>query len=257
MSGLKNSSYLKVVGKTFDVIQTMARAGPGVRLTDLSRELKQPKATTFRILYTLTRLGYVRQHPQAETYQLTEKISWGIRDNFRETLKQACRPILHQLLVRFEQTVCLGLLEHGEVFYLEIFEGIRTIRMAAAPNTYAPIHATALGKSILAFLDAGEAERMLMNRPLTKYTENTITSADGLLKKLNRIRKQGFAIDDEEAEKGARCVAAPIFNSERKPFAAVSISGPTSHIHGTHINEMGLTLKQSTRQISGRFGYKP
>lgn len=254
MGDKERATYLKVVGKTFAIIETMAQTKTTIRLTDLSQRLKQPKATVFRILYTLRQLGYVRQDPRTETYQLTGRITYNIRDNGREALKAVAHPYMEKLLGRFEQTVCLGVLEHGQVFYVEILEGIRAIRMAALPNTYAPIHATALGKSILAFLEPQQARQILNERPLRKFTERTITSPSLLLRSLSRIRDQGFAVDNEETERGARCVAAPICNSQGKAFAAISVSGPVSHIRRNSFGEIALVLKEVTQEISARLG---
>jgi DNA-binding IclR family transcriptional regulator len=255
MTEAGRGSYLKVVGKTFRVIQAMAEAKADVRLTDLSRQLPQPKASVYRILYTLSQLGYVRQDPQTETYQLTDRVGWNVRGDVKETLRAASLPWMEKLRARFEQTLSLGLLEQGGVLYVDILEGLGAIRMSAKPNTYAPLHATALGKSILAFLDPGEAERMLTAGPLRKYTDNTITSPSILLRQLSRIRKQGYALDNEENEKGGRCVGAPILDSGGKPFAAISVSGPTSHLRESQVRQIGRTLRRVTKTISARLGH--
>ena len=256
MSETRHGSYLKVVGKTFKLIEAMAQAKPSFRLTDLARQLKQPKASVYRILYTLSHLGYARQDPQAETYQLTDRLGRRPRGDMKETLRAVSLPCMEKLRARFEQTVNLGLLEQGRVLYVDILEGLRPVRMAATPNTYAALHCTALGKSILAFLDPGEAKRILTAGPLKKYTANTVTSASFLRRHLSRIRKQGYAVDNEENEKGLRCVAVPILNSEGKAFAAISVSGPTSHIGESQVRQISFTLKRVTKMISARLGHQ-
>ena len=130
--------------------------------------------------------------------------------------------------------------------------------MTATPNTYAPIHATALGKSILAFLEPGEARRILTAKPLRRYTDHTFTSVDVLLRNLERkVRLRGYAIDNQETEIGARCVAAPIFDSKGRPLAAISVSGSRSHINGERICEIGRQLKEVSAKVSVRLGMKP
>lgn len=255
MKAARNPNYLKVVGKTFRVVEAMAHAQSRVRLSDLSRQLKQPKATVFRILYTLGELGYVRQDSRTEAYGLTDRIGWFSRNEMKETLKGAARPYMERLLSRFEQTVNLGLLDQGQVLYLEILEGLRSIRMAATVNTYAPLHASALGKSIAAFLEPAEVTRLLRQQPLTAYTEKTMTNGPRLLKHLRRVRKQGYAVDNEEVETGARCVAAPLFNAQGRAFAALSVSGPTSHIWGERVGEIAAALKLVCRKISAQIGF--
>lgn len=254
----KNSNYLKVVGKAFRAIEAMAEIPEPIRVSSLARQLQEPKTTVFRILCTLGQLGYVRQNPQTETYQLTDRASWGDRTHLRETLKEVSRPFMRRLVGLFEETTCLGVLQQGQIYYVEILQGTRSIRMAATANTYAPIHSTALGKSILAFLDPGEARRILTANPLHKCTDHTITSADVLLSNLERqVRPRGYAIDNQETEMGARCIAAPIFNSEGRPFAAISVSGARIRITGKKIGEIGLQVKDATAKISARLGLKP
>jgi DNA-binding IclR family transcriptional regulator len=108
---------------------------------------------------------------------------------------------------------------------------------------------------MLAFLHPMEAEEMLKKRSLPKLTPKTITSVRAQLKGFKRIREQGFAIDNEEAETGARCVAAPIFNAQGRPVAAMSVSGPVNYMTGTVVGQIAQTLADSTRKISGQLGF--
>ena len=250
-----NSKFLKVLEKTFRVLEAMARAESGVRVSELSRGLNQPKATVFRILFTLQELGYARQDPVTRAYHLADYAAWLTHDEVRETLRRAARPFMERLLARFEQTVNLAILDREQVFYIDILEGLRSIRMAATVNTYAPVHSTGVGKSMLAFLHPTEAERMLAKRSLTKLTPRTITSSQAMLKHLKRVREQGCAIDNEETETGARCVAAPIFNSQAVPIAAISISGPVSHIKGEALDRMARALVAATQRVSAQIGF--
>jgi IclR family acetate operon transcriptional repressor len=162
---------------------------------------------------------------------------------------------MEKLLARFEQTVNLAVLDREQVLYTEILEGLRSIRMAANVNTYAPVHATGVGKSMLAFLHPIEAEEILKKRSRPKLTPKTITSVQAHLKAFKRIREQGYAVDNEETEKGARCVAAPIFNSQGRPIAALSISGPVSHMTGNTMGRVGQTLIEATGRISAQLGF--
>jgi IclR family acetate operon transcriptional repressor len=133
-----NPSYLKVVAKTFRVIETLSHAKSGVPLSELARHVEQPKATVFRILFTLKQLGYVEQDPTSETYKLSPQRNWQTQNELRETFKAIARPHMERILARFEQTVCLGMLDQYQILYIEILEGLRSIRMAATVNAYAP-----------------------------------------------------------------------------------------------------------------------
>jgi DNA-binding IclR family transcriptional regulator len=252
-----NPSYLKVVAKTFRVIKTLSQVKSGLPLSALAREVQQPKTTVFRILFTLKQLGYVEQDPRSEIYKLTHLLDWSTGNPVRETLKSIARPYIERILSRFEETICLGMLDGGQILYIEILEGLRSIRMAATVNTYAPIHSTALGKSILAFLNPGEAEAILTRTPLAKLTGKTITSLPALRRHLSQVRKSGYAIDNEETERGARCVGAPIYNVHGEPFAAISVSGPISYVRGKPVLEIAHALKDICGRISRQMGCTP
>jgi len=233
----------------------MARSEGGVRISELARTLKLPKATVFRILFTLEEIGYARKDPLSRSYVCVRGATWLRHDESRETLKRVARPYMEKLLARYEQTVNLAVIDRGQVLYTEILEGLRSIRMSANVDTYAPVHASGLGKSMLAFLHPIEAEEILKKRPLTKLTPKTINLVRAQLKAFERIREQGYAVDNEEAELGASCVAAPIFDSHGRPVAAMSISGPVSHITGNTIRKMAQTLSEATRRISAQLGF--
>jgi DNA-binding IclR family transcriptional regulator len=233
----------------------MSRTEGGVRVSELARTLQLPKATVFRILYTLQEIGYARKDPVSRSYISVHGASWLNHDEARETLKKIARPYMEKLLTRFEQTVNLAVLDKEQVLYTEILEGLRSIRMSANVNTYAPVHATAVGKSMLAFLHPTEAEEILRKRSRPKLTAKTVTSVQALLRSFKKTREQGFALDDEETEKGARCVAAPIFNSQGRPIAAVSISGPVSHMPPKTVKQVSVALAEATGRISAQLGF--
>ena len=248
-------NFLKVVAKTFRVIEVIAQHPQGLQLGELSRKCAgQPKATIFRILHTLKELGYVQQDAQSGAYRLTHQVEWLGRRESRETLKRVVRPYLERLRAQFEQTVALAVLDGDQLLYIEILDGLRSIRMNATVNTYAPLHCTSLGKAILSRLSAEERALILSRRPLAKLTPNTITSITHLERHLASVRSQGFATDDEETEEGARCVGAAICGHQGKPVGAVSISGPLSFLPPERIPELAREIKKACRSISESIG---
>jgi DNA-binding IclR family transcriptional regulator len=251
----KTSKFLRALESAFRILELMSRNEKGVRVTELSKSLDLPKATVFRILFTLQQLGYARKDPATRAYVMVSSVAWLNHDEGRETLRRVARPYMEKMLARFEQTVNLAVIDRDQVLYTEILEGLRSIRMAATVNTYGPIYATGVGKSMLAFLHPMEAEEILKRKARPKLTSKTITSVPALLKACRRIREQGYAIDNEEAEKGARCVAAPIFNAQGRPIAAISVSGPVSHMSGATVTQVGHMLQDATRKISAQLGF--
>jgi IclR family KDG regulon transcriptional repressor len=254
-NGRGTSNFLRALESAFRVLEIMTRSESGVHVSELARTLRLPKATVFRILFTLQEIGYARKDPVSRAYVSVRGAVLVNHDEGRETLRRVARPYMEKLLSRFEQTVNLAVLDRGQVLYTEILEGLRSIRMAANVNTYAPVHATGIGKSMLAFLHPMEAEEMLKKKSLPKLTPRTITSVREQLKGFKRIREQGYAIDNEETETGARCVAAPIFNSQGRPIAAMSVSGPVNYMTQNVVGQISQTLADATRKVSGQLGF--
>jgi DNA-binding IclR family transcriptional regulator len=117
-----------------------------------------------------------------------------------------------------------------------------------------PVHCSSVGKVFLAQLSDQELDRLLKRKRLEKRTANTITDSGELKHHLKVIRQKGFAVDDEENEKGIRCVGAPIFNQQGQVIAAISISGPTVRItkkvmQQTLKNEVVKTASDISREI--------
>jgi len=120
----------------------------------------------------------------------------------------------------------------------------------------AHLHCTALGKILLTYLPEEERRKILEQKGLPRLTEKTITDKEELEKELNRIKKQGFALDRGENEKDVYCIAAPIKNYQGKVIAAISISGPVYRIDINKQNHLKEALIEITRKISKRLGYK-
>jgi DNA-binding IclR family transcriptional regulator len=254
-TGPTDRNILKVVVKTFRVIEVVAQHSDGIQLGELARKCeKAPKATVFRILHTLKALGYVQQDEVSGAYRLTHELAWLGRSETRDTLKRAARPHLERLRAQFEQTVGLAVLDHDQLLYIEILEGLRSVRMNATVNTYAPLHCTSLGKAILSKLDAEELARVLGRKPLPKLTSKTITSIAQLEKHLAEVRSQGHAVDDEETEQGARCVGAVICGRQGKPVGAISVSGPLSSIPLDRVPVISREVKKACKAISELLG---
>lgn len=254
---MREANNILVLEKSLRLMEALAQSNSSVRLGELARKVGQPKTTVFRILATLKRQGYVRQEPDGDSYELTERINLLTHRRGEEILRQIARPFLDRLLARFEQTVNLAVLDCNQIRYIEIREGLRSIHANPTVNSFAPVHCTALGKVALAFLPAVEARRILgANVPLQALTEHTMTSVHLLTRELSRIRERGFALDNEETELGERCVAAPILGVNGEFLAAISISGSVSVLRGKVVQQVAQALKQCVRTISSQMGYR-
>lgn len=225
-------------------------------MIEISEKLELYPSTIHRILDTLKYWGYVEQDSHTQKYQLGLKVlELGMAKLHQMDLAKESTPYLKELVKQCNETVHLGVLEEGEVMYLAKEESSQNIRMISYVGKRAPLHCTALGKVLLAYMPEEERKKILQNKGLPRLTERTIIDERELGKELTEVRKQNFALDREENEKDVRCIAAPIRNCQGDVIAAISISSPIFRIDaGTQDNLKNALLKTS-KEISKRLGY--
>jgi DNA-binding IclR family transcriptional regulator len=247
---------IKVLDKSLSVLELLLQKGSAMNMIELSEKLRFYPSTTHRILDTLKHWGYVEQDPNTQKYQLGLKaLELGMAKLHQMDMVREATPHLKELGNQCNETVHLGVLEEGEVLYLAKEESSKTIRMCSYVGKRAPLHCTALGKVLLAYLPEGERKKILGKRELPRLTEKTITNKKELEKELGKVKKQGFAIDRGENEKEVCCIAAPIRNYQGKVIAAVSISGPVFRIDVNTQNNLKEALVEISEKISKRLGY--
>ena len=211
-----------------------------------------PKATVFRLLRTLEDLGYLEYDPEAETYQLTERLRQLGEPGLGPILARLARPAMTRLVAEFEQTVNLATVEAGQLVYKDVQEGLRNVRMRPIPGVFLSWDKTALGKSILAFFPRDRAISLLR---LT-VAEIEQRGRQVLWDELGRVRKTGFALDLEESEEGLCCVAAPILGQLGTPVAAISVSGSSSVLTTRALPRIGARLIEECSALSIALGYQ-
>ncbi len=223
--------WVPMVGHTFRAIEIISNADKELSLQEVSDRAGITKSSTFRILFTLEKLGYINRNPQNGKYQLGLKIlEMAQKLRAGQGILQVARPIMEKLQLKFGETVNLATLQNGAIVYLEIIEGSHAFRMTGEVGTRAPLHASAVGKVLAAYLPEVTVQTLLADTPLPRLTPNTITNRNALLKMLLQIRNQGFAMDAEEVDLGASCVAMPIFTDGSQATYALSLSGPTARV---------------------------
>jgi len=252
-----NPNYpIKVLDKTFSILDILLQHGSTMHMTEIAEKLGFYPSTIHRILDTLRHWGYVEQDPKSQKYRLGLKLlELGMAKLHQMDLAREATPYLKELVKQCNETVHLGVLEGGEVLYLAKEESSQTIRMISYVGKRAPLHCTALGKVLLAYLSAEERKKILEEKVLPRLTENTITDKMELEQELDKVREQGFALDREENEKDVRCVAAPIRNHQGEAIAAISISSPIFRLDKNVQNSLKEALIETSKKISMRLGY--
>lgn len=226
--GLGDRYLVQPVLKAMQVLQLVCEAAEPVSLNQLVRDAVLPKTTVFRYLRTLSTLGFVEHDAEADRYRPGIGL-WRLShaSSPYETLRQVCKPHMKRLRQRFNETINLGVLSGGEVFYLDVLESERSLRMQSSVGASDPLHSTALGKVFLAFRPPHE-RATLIPPTLARHTHNTITDRATLIEQLEFIRTTGYAIEVGENEEGSYCIAAPILDHRNVAVAAMSLSAPIS-----------------------------
>jgi DNA-binding IclR family transcriptional regulator len=219
-----------MVEHAIKILEAFAGTEQELSLKDLSTLTKVGTTSTFRILFTLAHHNFVFKNAETGKYRLGPGMLQATWRPSANKLSEYASPYLNQLHERFNETVNLAALEGKKITYLDIRESSRIFRMTASIGVDLPIHATALGKTIGAWLSKDQLEDALRECDWTRFTRHTITSRTKWLAGLSKIRKQGYAVDKEETELGAVCVAAPILDRSKHVVGGLSISGPAPRI---------------------------
>lgn len=163
-------------------------------------------------------------------------------------------PYFRRLAVQVGETVHLSVLQKTSIVYLDKVEPNRRVCISSKTGTSNPVYCTSMGKAMLAFQPPEVINQIVSKIRFVRYTPKTLTSSDALLKALERVRRRGYAIDDQEIEVGVRCIGAPIFDEKRNAIAAVSVSGPASRITAPTMPEIAEHLLHCCRDISVSLG---
>lgn len=247
---------IRAVGHCLKLIDALAANEQARGITELSAELHLAKSTVHRLLQTLVGHSYVVQDPLSNRYRLGLKfLELGAIVSSHLTIQMIARPHLQRLMEASRETVHLGLLEGREVVYADKIECPQTIRMYSRIGRRSPLHCTALGKALLAY----QPEPVLgdlLRAGLHRNTPRTITGARRLREELQRIRDEGYALDNEEFEEGLRCVAAPIRGHTETVVASVGIAGPAIRLEPARHPALIKHVKEAAEAISAALGYR-
>jgi DNA-binding IclR family transcriptional regulator len=244
-----------VVMKVLKILETLHGNPSGLQLKDIAQRTAINKSTAYRFLAHLQGAGYLFRD-DAGAYVIGPKLArLGSGINLEESLRKMSRSVLQNLWAATGETVNLAILDGLQVLYLDVIESSHTFRLASQVGARRPLHCTALGKAMLAHLPDEEAKELLPSLRLDRLTPRTITQPAKLKKELVRTRLQGYALDDEEAVLGARCIAAPIFDAGGKVLGGISVSGPLTRITEDKVSLFAGIVKKAARSVSGRLGY--
>lgn len=251
----KNQSLMRAL----TLLERLAETPAGMNQTDLSYQLGMPAATVHRLLNTFEELNFVEQDSDSGLWYVGMK-AFNVGNAFlrRRDYVSIARPHMEALVDQCGETVNLGVIDDGEVVFISQVESQEVMRMIARLGSRSPIHASGVGKALLAYQSERRLARILERRGLARYTEQTIDNPAALREELELTRRRGYALDDEEHAVGLRCVAAAIFDENGRPLAAISLSGPKARVVDDRLSEFGSAVMQTADEITQALGgHKP
>src|SRR6267154_1883569 len=256
-AAIKNDSPSAAVERALAMLEAVAQESDGLSNAEISRNLNIPKSSASYILRTLETRGYLTRDAASGRYRVGLKIlslsrgALGGRD-----VRGIALPIMRHLTHQTGLTCHLAVLDGADAVYIEKVEPEGFIRMDTWVGRRMRVHATSVGKAIVAHIPEEELGEIVRKSSMEKRTPKTITSLPRLLKELEKVRAQGYAVDDEENNLGARCVAAPVFSDRGTIEAALGLSGTTQQVSPQTMPRILEALKDSARHISMGMGYR-
>jgi DNA-binding IclR family transcriptional regulator len=249
------SAPVGVISKVLKILETLQGSASGLGLKAICDATGIHKSTAHRFLKHLEREGYLI-HTEAGAYLIGPRLSqMTARVHPQANLQAVARPVLWELWKSTQETVNLAVLDQNTVLYVEVMESPHEFRLSSRVGTRRPLHATALGKALAAFLPGELRDGILGTISFQPSTQKTIMNMVQLRRELQKIRRQGYALDDEEAVMGARCVSAPILDSKGEAVAAVSVSGPVTRVSLGQVAILAEAVTSAARSISASMGF--
>ena len=225
-------------------------------VSEIARLMGWGKSTTYGLINSLVSRGFLEQSSATKKYRLgIRNFELGRYVQQRMDLRGEAAPIIKEALSSYHETVHLATHYQGEVVHIESYLVPDVTALYTQAGRRTPMHCSGVGKAMLAFLPQQYLDQYIFQRPLKALTPYTITAPQVLLQDLLASRQRGYAIDDQELEQGLRCVAAPIFDFQKQPVAAISICGPVYRMDSQRMQEIAQGVIRCAHMISQRLGY--
>ena len=246
----------QVAERLFQVIKCLAENGP-MGIMDLSAQLGFHKSTTHRLVTSLQYMGYVRQDEESLKYALSLKfLEIGSKILEQTNMAFLIHPSLKKLSEQTGETVHLVRREGTEAVYIDKVEStVNSIRMVSRVGSRIPLYCSGVGKALLAELPDSEIEDIWNSSEIVSLTPYTLIKLPDLMERIGKIRKVGYAMDDEENEEGVRCIAVSIPDYHKEPVYALSISAPVSRMTDARIAALSVDVLAFKKELERTLGF--
>lgn len=257
--GERDSSAGALVGldRAVAILESLKSAKGPLTLAEVSRATGLREPTALRYVTALRGHRLVRRDPDTGRYTLGVRLfEFGQHALGAVDPRKAALPVMDKLLERFGETVELAMREGDRLLILEARAGLHSVSKGAKVGETDPWHSTSLGKALLAELPSEECRELLERVGMPGFTSRTITDPQVLLIALERVRGDGFAVDDEESEEGLRCVGAAIHDAAGEARFALSVSAPGHRLTYADVAEVGPAVRDAAQRISTALGHR-
>lgn len=245
---------LQSIDRVVALLDVLSESDVPLSLAEICTRMGLHKSTVHRSLMVLERTAMIERTLEGRFRLGLKLYELGNRAVEQMDLRERVYPFFRRLARDVGETVHLSVLQGTKVVYLDKVEPNRRVCMSSKMGMSNPAYCTSMGKAMLAFLPEDALEDILGRIKFVRHTPKTLCTREALLKSLERVRRRGYAIDDEEIEVGVRCVGAPIFDNDHHPIAAVSVSGPASRITVQSVPDVAQKLVRCCNEISATLG---
>ena len=243
--------------RALSILELLAHHPDGMRMREIADKLEFPPNSVFRITGVLEQRGYLFREGADMRYRLSRKLlSLGYAAIGEDKLIEHSLDVMQLLRDETQETVLVGVRADVQGVVLEQVAATQPVKFLVDPGTHFPLHTSAPGKVLVAFLPPAEREAVLKRLKYTHYTERTLDSRAKFEAELESVLAFGYGLDCGEQIEGLRCVGAPIFNHRGYPIAAIWVTGPSFRLSAAALKPIGVKLVAAAARISQRFGYK-
>ena len=247
---------MQVINRALDILEELSQSAKPIGPTEIAKSIGISKSTVCRLLSTLHAREYVERRGNDGKYSIGPKLIALVSCYIGSLeLQTEARPYLSLLASDLNLTAHLGILDGNEVIYIERLDRFPTKQLYSQIGYRVPAYCSSLGKCLLSKYSGEDLERIMGCGRFKIYTPNTLPDMEALKQQLRQIRDQGWAMDNQEYEKGHMCVGVPIYDYRGEIIAAVSASGTSEVITPSYLPVVIDEVKQTAKQISQCMGY--
>lgn len=252
----ENRYQVQSVARAASLLDEIANHGPsGLSVTEIAVRLGVAKSTALALARTLAAAGLLRGVDPGPRYVLgLNLLRLGDLVGQQTSIAELGLPTLRELSSVTRMTARLAMNEAGYPIFLERIDGEGSVRFHAPLGQREEPHATAAGKAILACLDEVDVRLLIGRAGMARYTPKTLTDIESLIDDLDRVRVEGYALDDEEGAEGVFCVGSAFFDHQGVCGGALSVTGLKAEVPLREVRQLGITVREHADRLSSMLG---